>query len=111
VEKLAPSQIEEIPMDRNELIKLINKSEKQFERRKFKRFALTVLFYAVVFTAVEYVRSDLYLVELVSTFGICLILTIPFVLLSTVIFEQLIRLSKDENDTLEWLRNRLKDKE
>lgn len=111
MEKLAPSQIEEITMDKTELWLLIQKNEKTFGRRKYKRFGLTVLFYAAVFAAVEYIRNDLSLLELAGSFGICLIIAVPFVLLSFVIFEQLIRLAKDENDTLEYLRKRLKEKE
>ena len=98
-------------MDKNELWRLIRESEKKFERRKLKRFILTILFYAAVFCAYQYIRSGLSLSELVEEFVVCLIIAVPFVLFSTVIFDQLSSVSKAEENTLEYLRKRLKEKE
>lgn len=98
-------------MDKNELWRLIQKTEKRNERRKLKRFALTVLFYAVVFFAIDYVRSDFALSELPGEFVACLILAIPFVLFSSVIFGQLIKASQQEDNALEFLRKMLQEKE
>ena len=98
-------------MDKNELWRLIQKTEKKNEGRKLKRFILTVLFYAVVFLAIEYIRSDLGLLELAGEFVVCLVLAIPFVLVNLVIFGQLIKASKQEDNALDFLRKMLEEKE
>jgi choline-glycine betaine transporter len=98
-------------MDKNELWRLIQKTEKRNDRRKLKRFIITVLFYAVAFLAIEYVRSDLSLLELAGEFVACLVLAIPFVLVNLVIFGQLIKASQQEDHALEFLRKMLEEKE
>lgn len=98
-------------MDKNELWRMIQESEKKFERRKLKRFILTVLFYAAVFFAIEYFRSGLSLFELVGEFIACVVIAVPFVLFSAIIFDQLSSVSKAEENTLEYLRKRLREKE
>lgn len=98
-------------MDKNELWRMIQESERKFERRKFKRFILTVLFYAAVFCAYQYIRSGLSLVELAGEFFVCVVVAVPFVLFSSIIFNQLSSVSKAEENTLEYLRKRLREKE
>ena len=98
-------------MDAKELWRMIQESERKFERRKLKRFILTVLFYAAVFCAYQYIRNSLSLMELVEEFVLCLIIAVPFVLFSAIIFDQLSSVSKAEENTLEYLRKRLKEKE
>ena len=46
-------------MTRNELLMLISNCEKQHERKKEKRFAYTVLFYAAVFFGIFYWQDQL----------------------------------------------------
>lgn len=98
-------------MDKNELWRLIQKTEKRNERRKLKRFSFTVLFYAVAFLTFECIRSDLSLLDIVGAFVAYLVLAIPFVLFNFVIFSQLIKASQQEDHALEFLRKMLEEKE
>lgn len=96
-------------MDKNELWKQIQKTEDLFDRRRLKRFVLTVLFYNIVFTAFEYWRSDLSLLDIPVVFLAYLFFTVPFVLFSAIIFYQLFSVSKSEDRALEFLNKMLEE--
>ena len=100
-------------MDANELRKLIRKGERKFERRKLKRFVLTVLFYTAVLLVFCYWQGQLEgdIRHILSLLILCVIVAITSVIFNSVVFEQLLRLNKEEEQALEYLRKRLKEKE
>jgi Mn2+/Fe2+ NRAMP family transporter len=100
-------------MTRNELLLHIHNCEKLNERRKLKRFIYTVLFYAAVYMVICYWQGQLgrNIWDILSAVVLCLILAIPTVLANTIIFDQLIRKSQEEDAALEYLRKRLREKE
>ena len=101
-------------MDKNELRLHLQKCEKLHERRKLKRFIYTVLFYSVVLFVIFYWQDQLAgasVWDVLAAVVVCIIISIPCVLFNTIIFEQLIRLNKEEEQALEYLRKRLREKE
>jgi len=101
-------------MDKNELRLHLQKCEKLHERRKLKRFIYTVLFYSVVLFVIFYWQDQLAGAsgwDVLAAVVVCIIISIPCVLFNTIIFEQLIRLNKEEEQALEYLRKRLREKE
>lgn len=98
-------------MNRSELGQLIKTNEKKFERNKLKRFAYTVLFYAAVFAGIEYFRRDLSLLELAEEYVFSIILAIPFVILSSVVFHQLFSMSQSEENNIKYLKQKLAEME
>jgi hypothetical protein len=101
-------------MDKNELRYHLQKCEKLNQRRKLKRFCYTVLFYAAVFFGICYLQGRLEgatLFDLIGEFAVCVILSVISTLFNLIVFEQLIRKSKEEDEALEFLRKRLREKE
>lgn len=101
-------------MDKNELRYHLQKCEKLNQRRKLKRYCYTVLFYAAVFFGICYLQGRLEganIFELIGEFVVCVILSVISTLFNLIIFEQLIRMDKAEDEALEFLRKRLKEKE
>lgn len=101
-------------MDKHELWQHIQKLEKINQRRKLKRFAYTVLFYAAVLFGICYLQGRLEgasIFDLIGEFVVCFIISIPCVLFNIIIFDQLNRVSKEEDEALEFLKKRLKEKE
>ena len=93
-------------MDRNDILRLIAKKEKEFERNKLKRFALTVLFYTGIFFAIEYIKAG-GIQDIADTLFGCLLGGIGIVLLSAIVFRQLFDMSEREKSYLEELNNEL----
>lgn len=101
-------------MDKNELWRLIQKTEKLFERRKAKRMVLTILLYvAVCFLAICVLDnsniknfSDIIDVLVASIFigGIAFFFNL-------LVWSYLCQKSQDEKDALEYLNSMLKAKE
>lgn len=101
-------------MDKNELWRLIQKTEKLFERRKAKRMVLTILLYvAVCFWAICVLDnsniknfSDIIDVLVASIFigGIAFFFNL-------LVWSYLCQKSQDEKDALEYLNSMLKAKE
>lgn len=102
-------------MNRNELWRLIQQKEKAFCWARLKRFVLTVVFYAVLICAFgfwrEYEGFSLFsidgIVTLAETFLPSVFIAIPFVLFSTLIFNQLQSCGTRENKILDDLKKQL----
>jgi hypothetical protein len=101
-------------MDKNELWRMIQESEKKFERRKFRRMIFAILVYSVAYFVVFYMRDDIafdsFLIFLLEIAGCIFIGFISF-LFNALIWIYLCKKSEDENKALEYLRKRLKEKE
>ena len=95
-------------MDRNELWRLIQKKEEEYDRRKFRRFIYTILLYAAVFFVIEFIRSDnrTALDFLGLALG-CIFIAGIFTTFSAIIFGQLHSVGESENRELERLRKKL----
>ena len=101
-------------MDRNELWKHLKKCEKLHERRKLKRFCYTVLFYTAVLLGICYLQNRLAGATLRDVIGeilLCVIISCVSVLINSVIFHQLFKMSQDEKAAIDYLKKRLKEKE
>ena len=101
-------------MTRNELLMLISNCEKQHERKKEKRFAYTVLFYAAVFFGIFYWQDQLEGANIWEVLGVvvaCLIVSVVTCLFNALVFGQLEKVSREEQEAIDFLRKRLKEKE
>ena len=101
-------------MDKNEIWKLIEESEKLFDHRKRMRFVYTVLFYTSVFMLLFYWQDQFVhasIMDILSSLILCIILSAISVLFNTIVFDQLLRKSNEEDEALENLRKRLEEKE
>lgn len=106
-------------MDRNQLWRLIQQKEKEFERAKMKRFIITVLVYAAIICALcfwrEFKGFNIFSIDgirtLAETYLPSVLIAIPFVLFSVIIFNQLQTCETRENAILEDLRKQLKEVE
>ena len=101
-------------MDKNELYKLLIKTMKLNERRRNKRFVYTVLFYSAVmfgfFTLTDQINwSEFW--DIAGVALVCIILSVPFVLFSSIIFYQLFEEGKKEEAALDFIRKQLEQKE
>lgn len=101
-------------MDKNELIRHIQKCEQLHERRKLKRFIYTVLCYTAVLLGICYLQNRLAGATVWDILGeilLCVIISCVFVLINSVIFHQLFKMNQEEEAALEYLKKRLKEKE
>lgn len=99
-------------MNRNELWRLIQQKEKEYNRAKAKRYILTVMLYAFVFLAVEFLQGQLAGMDIAAigdTFIGCVVISAIFVILSVPIFKQLQDCGTRENKILEDLQQQLND--
>lgn len=102
-------------MDRNELWRLIQQKEREYGWAKAKRFVLTVMFYAALICALGFWREfegiTLFsldgLLTLAETYLPSVFIAVPFVLLSTLIFNQLQNRGKSEIKHIEELKKQL----
>ena len=104
----------EVIMNANELWHHLKKCEQLHERRKLKRFAYTVLFYTAVLFGICYMQNRLAGATVWDILGeilVCVIISCVSVLFNSVIFYQLFKKDQDEKTAIEYLRNRLKEKE
>jgi hypothetical protein len=101
-------------MDEKELRMLLQKSEAMFERRKFRRMIFAILVYSVAYFAIFYIRDEIafdsFVVFLLEIAGCIFIGFISF-LFNALLWTYLCRKSEDENNALEYLRKRLREKE
>lgn len=91
---------------RNEILKLHARKEKEFERNKLKRFALAVLLYTGVFFVVEYIKTGS-LYDFGDTLIGCLFGAIGMVIFSSFVFNWLFKSSESEERYLQELKNEL----
>ena len=98
-------------MDKHELWQHIQKLEKINQRRKLKRFAYTVLFYAAVFCQIFWWQGTVSHENIWEVLLGSILISVPYVWFNATVFGQLYRLSKEEDYSLEYLRKRLKEKE
>ena len=95
-------------MDRNELWRLIQQKEKEYDRKKFKRFIYTILLYAAVFFVLEFIRGGSFKVLDILGLAVgCIFIGGIFATFSAIIFGQLNRVSEAENKELERLKEKL----
>ena len=97
-------------MENNELRKLLLEREKMFERRKLKRAIYTILFYAAVYSLVffwqgRFRSADIW--DILSEVVIAIILSGITVLVNGIIFSQLVKVAKAEDEALEYIRKRI----
>lgn len=101
-------------MDAKELRELIRKSENKFDRKKFMRMLFAILVYSVAYFVVFYLRDDIafdsFVIFLLEIAGCIFIGFISF-LFNALLWIYLCKKSEDENNSLEYLRKRLKEKE
>jgi branched-subunit amino acid permease len=101
-------------MDKNELIRHIQKYEQLHERRKLKRFGYTVLFYTAVLFGICYLQNRLAGATVWDILGeilLCVILSCVCVLVNSIIFHQLFKMEQDEQAAIDYLKKRLREKE
>ena len=101
-------------MNANELRELIRKSETEFDRRKFRRMIFAILVYSVAYFAVFYMRDEIafdsimtFLLEIVG----CIFIGFISFLFNALLWIYLCKKSEDENNSLEYLKKRLREKE
>lgn len=101
-------------MDKNELRLFIQKKEKEFERRKFKRMTLVILLYAAVNFGIIYLQGQLdteTIWHIIGEFVSCIFLGGITWYFNLLVWGYVCKKSQDENQALETLRKILKDKE
>lgn len=101
-------------MDKNELWKHIQKCEKLFERRKFKRMILAILLYSAVYLVVFYYQGQLSIESVLQVLGeilACVFLGGITFYFNLLLWNYICRKSQDEEEVLEYLRKRLREKE
>lgn len=101
-------------MKRNELYRLIQQKEREFEREKQKRAAFTVTVYTVVLLFVLYAQKQLHLSSFLEFAGdviFCAVLSTIAFIANGVIFHQLFTVSEGEKKHLEYLKKKLEDME
>ena len=95
-------------MERNELWRLIQQKEKEYDRNKFKRFVYTGLFYAAVVFVIECIRGYNHnALDILGTAVVCIFVGGIFTTFSAMIFGQLYGRSEAENKELERLKKQL----
>ena len=100
-------------MDKNELRYHLQKCEKLNQRNKRKRCCRTVLFYTVVMLIMLYWLGELgdNLAEMLVSAIFCFILSFPTYFINLEIFSRELEQDKHEEEALEFLRKRLREKE
>ena len=98
-------------MDRNELIKLINEKERQFEKNKLKRAALSFpVFFIMNFILLGWIEGffeSMTLSALIDTAFLALVYTVILFFASAIIFGQLVNMSRREEDYIKELNKKL----
>lgn len=94
-------------MNNWELFREIKKKEKLYERRKMFRFICTILFYSALFCSTIGLAEGLDFLGLCGVFIVCVFISVPFCILSSVIFCQLQTIGKAEDMEIERLRKEL----
>jgi uncharacterized membrane protein (DUF485 family) len=101
-------------MKRNELYRLIQQKEREFEREKQKRAAYTIIVYTAVLLLISYAQEQLHLssfLELAGDVIACGILSTIAFIANGIIFHQLFTVSEGEKKHLEYLKKKLEDME
>ena len=101
-------------MKRNELYRLIQQTERDFERRKSTRAVYTIIFYTAVLLLIFYAQDQLHLSNFIGLIGdviACAFLSGIAYLVNGVIFYQLVTKSESEKIYLESLKKKLDDME
>ena len=101
-------------MKRNELYRLIQQTEREFERRKGKRAIYTILAYTAVMLLIFYWQGELEPFNLWNLAGAaigCMFLSGIAFLANAIIFDQLFRINEEEKNHLEYLKKKLEDME
>lgn len=100
-------------MDRNELYRLIQQKEKEYDRAKLKRFVLTVLGYGVAFCAIILLQTSddisVFSLEIMGAYLEGVIIAGVFVFFSIPVFSWLFERSATEKKTLKDLEEQLND--
>lgn len=101
-------------MDAKELRELIRKSEAEFERRKFRRMILVILLYTAISCLVLFSKEPIWeesFLTIVKSIAGCVLIGFFLFYFNLLIWGYVFRKSEDENNTLEYLRKRLREKE
>ena len=99
-------------MDKNELWRQIQKTEKLFEQRKMKRMILTTLLYAAAYFVIICVQDQLRAENFLDIIGAvisCIFLGGITFYLNLLLWSQLWQKSQDEKGTLEFLNRMLEE--
>ena len=101
-------------MDKNELWRLIQKTEKLFERRKIKRMVLAILFYvAVCFLVICTLdkSSIKNFSDIIDVLAASIFIGVISFFFNLLVWSYLCQKSQDEKDALEYLNGLLRAKE
>ena len=102
-------------MNRNELIKLINEKEKQFQKNKLKRAGLSFLvFLAINFLLLGWIEGafeSLAISALIDTALLAFVYAVILFFVSTIIFGQLFDMNRGEENYLKELNKKLSEME
>lgn len=96
-------------MSYEELWRLYQETEKQFERNKFKRFIYTILVFSALFFYLMWQFSDIgnSFLEVLGSLGAAVFLAFCYVVFNVVVFSILFQRSNSENESLKRMKNEL----
>ena len=96
-------------MDRNEILRIIRKSEEICRKRKLKRSFYTILFYTAVNMQVLYWQGqiDRNISSILSAVLFSVIISVITFVANIIIFDQLFRLDKEDEAKHEMIKKKL----